>query len=464
LVLDVGPEGGRFEQTYQVWAETEAFLPGGPGVWPEEVQVDGGRVPVTSRDGVPQVRLEPGEHKIQGRFTWAEMPEMIQAPPRSALIQLTLAGRPVEFPVVDAEGRLWLQKRVEAAGEEDRLEVRLFRFIDDQIPMRVTNLVKLDVSGRVREVTLDGLLLPGSRPLSLDSPLPARLEEQGLLKVQVRPGRWDIRIGTRFEGPVNQIGPAPAPFGPETWAFKAANELRMVRVTGASSVDPGQTELPDGWKEFPAYIVAPGETLAFEEIRRGDPDPAPDRIHLERDWWLDFNGAGYTLRDRITGAMSRQWYLAMNPPAVLGRVSVSGEDQLITKHGPENKPGVELRLGRLNLAAESRFEAGIAQAPAVGWDHDFESVAARLHLPPGWRLLTASGVDVLPGTWFERWTLLDLFLVLIISLAVFKLTSWKWGLLALVTVGLCYHEPAAPRGVYIALLISLGLLRVLPPG
>ena len=77
-----------------------------------------------------------------------------------------------------------------------------------------------------------------------------------------------------------------------------------------------------------------------------------------------------------------------------------------------------MRRGQLNLTADSRLDGPARVLPAVGWIHDFQSVSGVLNLPPGWKLLAAGGVDVLPDTWFEKWTLLDIFLVLIIALAV----------------------------------------------
>ena len=41
--------------------------------------------------------------------------------------------------------------------------------------------------------------------------------------------------------------------------------------------------------------------MRLVEKRRGDSDPAPDRLALERVLWLDFDGRGYTAHDRITG-------------------------------------------------------------------------------------------------------------------------------------------------------------------
>ncbi len=464
LQLALDQQGGRFTQEWQVFVKEWVVLPGGPNLWPREVKVDGKAVPVVARNDLPMVLLAPGRHAVEGSFKWGEMPEMINVPAASGLVSLSINGQATRLPLLDDAGRLWLQQRAAAGSQEDRMEVRIYRLLDDTIPMQVTNLVKINISGQAREVKLDGILLERALPLSMQSLLPARLGPSGELLLQARPGQWEVRIVTRFDDPIRELGPVRGTYGQEVWAFAAQNQLRMVQIDGVPGVDPKQTDAPKEWEKYPTFIVQPGVVMVFKEIRRGDPDPAPDMLNLKRTWWLDFAGTGFTIRDQIDGTMSRQWYLAMNPPGILGRVSVDGADQLITSQGPEKKPGVELRKGRLDLVAESRYEASCQMLPAVGWDHDFQSVSGVLNLPPGWRLLTASGVDVMPGTWFEQWTLLDLFLVLIIALAVFKLWNTRWGLLALATLALTYHEPGAPRMVWLCLLAALALLRFLPVG
>jgi len=462
LYLALDRKGGRFAQEWRVFVKDWAALPGSQSTWPLEVKVDGKAVPLVGRRDVPMVSLEPGRHVVEGSFVWDEMPEMMNIPAASGLVTLAIEGKPVDLPLFDDTGRLWLQQRSIAGKQEDRLEIKIYRLIDDSIPMQVHNFLKITISGQAREVKLDKVLLEKAVPMLITSPLPARFGPGGELYIQARPGRWDGRIVTRFEEPVRRIGPVTGAFGQEVWSFQAENHLRMVQIEGVSGVDPKQTDVPGGWERFPAYVIEPGAVMSFKEIRRGDPDPAPDMLNLKRTWWLDFDGAGFTIQDHIDGTMSSQWYLAMNSPGILGRVSVDGADQLITSQGPDKKPGVELRKGRLNLVAESRYEASNTILPAVGWDHDFQSVSGALCLPPGWRLLTARGVDIIPGTWIERWTLLDLFLVLIISLAVLKLWNVPCGLLALATVALTYHEPGAPRIVWLGLLAAVALLRFLP--
>lgn len=464
LELFIEPEKGRFSQQWLIFTKGWVSLPGGHGLWPEKVKLNGKSVPVMNRNSVPSIHMMPGQHTVKGIFSWNEMPEMIQVPAAGGLVNLSINGHEVNFPVLDPSGRLWLQKREKTKDKEDRLEVHIHRRINDTIPMKIIHHLNLNVSGQAREIKLNEILLQNTIPMQLKSLLPARMDSQGSLMIQARPGRWEIEVVTRFEGPVHEIGPVKGKYGQEIWAFQSRNQYRMVKIKGVPTVDPGQTDIPPAWKNLPTYIVDPGSRIIFEEIRRGDPDPAPDRLHLFRTWWLDFEGSGFTIQDKITGTLSRQWYLAMNPPGILGRVSVDGSDQLITAQGEDAKPGMELRRGNLNLVAESRFEASIHNIPAVGWDHDFESVSGVMNLPPGWRLLTASGVDVLPGTWFQRWTLLDFFVVLIIAMAIFKLRNVGWGCLALLTLILTYHEPGSPRLVWLNLLAAAGLLHVLPQG
>jgi hypothetical protein len=464
LNLDLNRQGGSFLQEWMMYAKSWVPLPGGIGQWPTSVMVDGKPAAVVARDKKPGVFLQTGNHLIQGTFTWREMPEMLNVPPESGLVALTLNGAPIAYPVYERDGRLWLQKRQTKDEQEDRLEVKIYRKLTDAIPMRVMNHLKIIASGRAREVSLPGILLPKAIPINIQCTLPMKLGTDGNLIIQIRPGQWEAALDSYLEGPVAQIGPVLGAFGQETWVFEAQNHLRMVDIKGVPAIDPQQTDVPAEWKNLPAFIIQPDAVISFHETRRGDPDPAPDQLHLKRTWWLDFDGRGFTIHDEITGTLSRQWYLAMNPPTQLGRVAIDGVDQLITEQGSDRKPGVELRKGRVTLAADSRIDEPTPFISAVGWDHDFQSVSGELNLPPGWQLFTVRGIDVMPGTWFERWTLLDLFLILIIALTFWKLYSVWWGILALVSLILTYHEVDSPCLMWVSVLAATSLFRVLPEG
>ncbi|HYP99620.1 MAG TPA: hypothetical protein VER96_13190 [Polyangiaceae bacterium] len=468
LSLSLGEKGGHFEQRWHLDARAWVPLPGDLVRWPLDVTEGGKRLVVVEHASLPSVELESGEHTIVGAFAWDSMPDSLQVPPATGIVSLQLEGSRVAEPRRDEEGRVFLQKTsVESEGE--RLEIVVQRKVTDDVPLSLTTRVVLNVAGKSRELVLGKALPPGFTPMSISSELPARIEPDTRLRVQARPGTWTIEITARSEGPVSELA-RPVPDGPwregeEVWVFEAKSALRLTSVEGVRAIDPQQTLLADDWKALPTYAVALGDKMQLVEKRRGDVEPEPDRLSLSRSLWLDFDGGGYTVNDTITGTVHRATRLEMLPPTVLGRVAVDGKDQFITHLDKDpNKAGVELRQGPLTVSADSRINADARELPAVGWDHDFHEVSATLHVPPGFRLFHASGADEVPGTWIRHWTLLELFLVLVLSLSFAKLFGRGWGALACLTFTLVFPETDAARWLWAAALVTEALSRVIPAG
>jgi hypothetical protein len=467
LQLTLDARGGRFAQEWLLERELWVPLPGEEKRWPQEVRVDGTSALLAPQGGAPSVFLKPGPHRVEGTFAWDALPDSLQIPNETGLLALSVSGRSVAYPNRDETGRVWLQKQASEEKAENRTDLTVHRRVLDEIPLQVTTHIELQVSGKTREEVLGKALLDGFVPMSLDSSVPARLESDGRLRVQLRPGHYAIDVTARHGGPVAALA-LGEPGGPwaseEVWAFDARNSLRLVTVEGVTGVDPQQTTLPDAWKSLPAYRMKPGDTMRFDQKRRGDSDPAPDQLKLQRDLWLDFNGSGYTLRDEISGTLSRSWRLEMAEPVQLGRVAVGGRDQFITRLNPTARAGVEIRQGTVQAEADSRIDGERSEVPAVGWDQDFHEVSGTLHLPPGWRLFSATGVDDVPDTWIRTWTLLDLFLALIAAMAIGRLWGVKWGALAVAAMALTFTEADAPNFTWLAALAAEALVRVLPQG
>jgi hypothetical protein len=468
LHLEASAKGGTFRQDVELFAPDFVRLPGDPIHWPLDVRDQRGAVPVVARADGPEAYLPAGVHALTGRFVWDSPPAALGVPPSAALLELVLDGRRVAQPELDDEGRLFLRRSDREAGEAAKLEIRVQRKLTDGMPLLLTTQLVLDVAGKAREVLLGRALPDGFVPLQLDSPLAARIESDGHLRVQVRPGKWTLTLVARRETPLQTLS-RPAADGPwtegdETWVFEPAPALRVVTLEGLSAVDPTQTQLPPEWRNLAAFAVRPGDSLRLVEQRRGNAEPDPDQLALHRELWLDLDGRGWTFLDRIAGPLTRSWRLEMPAPAALGRAAVNGRDQPLTRLAAGAPPGLEVRQGLLDLNADARLESGGGRLPAVAWAHDFTSVAATLHLPPGWRLFGASGVDDVPGTWVQHWSLLDLFLVLVLALATAKLHGWRVGVLALFTLVLTFPESDAPRWTWVAVLAVEALLRVVPEG
>ncbi|MBF0136803.1 MAG: hypothetical protein HQL65_11230 [Magnetococcales bacterium] len=467
LTLELSSESGRFTQDWQIARESWIPLPGGTGgIWPEAVQVDGKPAVVTARNGKPGVQTGTGTHRITGTLAWKELPEFLSVAPASGLVDLTLNGKPVPFPNLDEQGRLWLHAQRVDTRTEDHLEVTVHRLIKDGVPVVLETRIGLRIAGKNREIFLTPPLAE-MIPLRLVSPLPARLEPDGRVRLQARPGNWELVLEQRRTSPVAALELPKQIVSPwpeeELWAFQANHALRMVTLSGAETVDPQQTLLPEAWRRMPTFVLRAGNRLLFTEKKRGNPDPDPDRLELNRTLWLDFSGQGFSIRDRLYGITSRAWRLEMNPPQELGRVEVNGRGLLITRLPGATRSGTEIRHGRVELIAESRLAQTRGFLPAVGWEQDFQSLATTLHLPPGWRLFHALGADRVDDTWVSRWTLLDLFLTLILALAARKLWGNFWGLVTLLTLGLVYHEESNLAWPLLSLMATVALLRHVPP-
>ena len=465
LQLQLQARRGVFTQQFLAYQQTWATLPGDEDFWPQEVKVNGKPAIVIEREGKPIVQLPVGNHTVSGIFLWDTLPETLTIPAATGLLALSINGSNIAFPQWDAEGKLWLHKKEQEEGAVERMELRTSRLLTDDIPFTVTTRFDLAIAGKNREITLNAALLPDFIPMALTSPLPLRLAPDGSLRVQARPGTWAITITARYPGPVDHLTlPKSTSTEEEIWLFEARNQLRLVTLEGVNTIDPQSVSLPNEWKNFPAYRVGRGETLLLKEKKRGDPHPVPDQLQLHRRLWLDFAGTGYTVQDQISGTLTRSWRLEMAKPAVLGRAAVDGLDQFITRTGPDHDPGIELRRGQMNLSADSRIEGVRSGFTVTGWKHDFQQVSGELYLPPGWRLWASSGIDKVHGEWLGQWTLLDFFLVLIIALGIGKLWGKPWGVLALVTLILTYQEAAAPRWLWLNILLATALLRVVHQG
>lgn len=470
LELELNSTQGAFSMQWKIYAPSWVSLPGDARNWPQKVKVNNKSAVVLLKQGRPSVFLKPGTYHIEGSLYWDFMPEALAIPDNTGLLKLHINGQKIPFPFIK-QGRLWLNRSGQdlkaKRNKQDRLEIQVFRKIIDGVPLRILTQMELNVSGIQRELNLPMAMPDGFLPLSLNSPIPARLEQGNRLLLQVRPGRWHIEFMSRSTRALDRL-----PFNSrsnvwpesEIWVFEAKPHIRVVEVQGVQAVDPQRTNLPASWRQLPAYRINNGQSMVFNVIRQGDPQPEPNALNIKRRLWLDFDGDGFTVNDQISGKMSHGWRLDVMPEMQPGRVSLDGRDQLITQLQGSDQQGIEVRQGRLQLSADSRIEGSIGNLSATGWRQTFKQVSAELNLPPGWRLFAAGGVDNVPQSWVSRWTLLDLFIVLIVALAIARMWNWQWGLLVLAGLALLWHEPGAPRFIWLNLTAVWALLRVLPHG
>lgn len=465
LQLMVNARGGRFDLRANAYAETWITLPGDTQNHPQEVTLNNLPVVVQERQGVPALLVPKGLHRIAGRFSWTVRPETLGMPPELALIELNVDGRVINNP--ERQGnRLWLGERRQASEQPERLDIRVNRLLSDGIPMMLNTRIKLAVSGAAREELLGVALPTGFVPVALDSALPARLEPDGRLRIQLRPGYWEVALVARATSIIDRLvldDPGEPWAESEIWSYLADPRLRVSNPTAAVAVDPGQVEVPDQWRLFPAFSLAPGEALAIEERSRGMSEQDKSRLSVVRAMWLDFAGDAMTNRDTFSGEMRQNWRLDMQPPYALLSARQNDEDLLVTQGREPGQSGVELRSPGVSVATTSRVEFH-GSLLVSGWTETLDSMRATLHLPPGYRLMTTTGVDRSWGSWTSRWKLLDFFLVLVIAVGTRRLLGNVAGAVALLALAMTYHEVAAPVWSWLNLLIAVALAGVVTKG
>lgn len=486
LQLDVGRDGLAFVQTWTLQAEQRIPLPGDDRLRPTDVRAGGVPVPVVLADGVPQALLAAGTHRVDGRITWPRRPATLPVPASIALVALRIDGAAVAVPERNDDDALVLGS--DGAGESDALQIETYRLLADGVPQLLATQVVLSVSGRPREQVLGTVLPEGFVPVLLDGEVPARIEADGTLRAQLRPGTWSLLLIARAAAPLAAFRmPAPAADSPlpaqEIWQFRADPQFRLAQFTGVPGVDPMQAGVPswhdvldddaaaDAWQALladadtlPAFLLDADSTATLEVQLRGLPAHRPARLSLQRELWLGFDGEGYLAQDSIRGELGSAQRLDMQAPWQLERAAlVGGAPQLVTQGGDAALSGVELREPAVALDTGARATRN-GELPANGWTQPFDSARTVLHLPPGYRLLGATGADRAHGSWWDAWSLLDLFL-----LSLFALMAWRLGGVALgaglvAWVLLAWHEPLAPRVSLLAAVALTLLARHLPAG
>ena len=468
LSLSLNQGNGSFEQTWTVHEAGWVALPGDQKYWPEAVSVDGRPAAVVSRGSHPFVYLEAGSHRLGGSFNWHARPGSLRVPLATGLLSLRLDGREIDVPD-RRKDTVWLGERQRTVEQQEQIGIEVYRLISDGVPTIVTTRVMLNVSGPGREEVLGNALLPGHTPMQLHSALPARLESDGRLRVQVRPGNWQLTLISRAGTASNEIArSAPSEHWPaqEIWSYQPDNRLRVTAAEGPTPVDPSQVDVPGEWRNFAAFRLAADQSLRIIERQRGLSDQDANRLTLDRKLWLDFDGEGYTAQDVIRGQMSKDWRLDMLPPYRLASVRNNQTEQnlLVTEGSEPGWTGVELRQPNISIETVSRIEDAGSSLAASGWNVQFDNIRTTLSLPPGYRLLAAPGADHSGGAWFQRWRLLDVFLVLLIAVAAGRMLTPAFGGLVLVMMTLTYQEVFAPVWSWLNLLIAIALAQVAPEG
>ena len=454
-----------FRQEWEVYAKSFIALPGSAEYWPQNVMINNRKGIVIKKNDLPFLYLSAGHYEIKGQIKYQQRPKSVSIPEQTSIIHLWLDKKRILPVNRDAKNSVWFgDDNMIADLEKNSIRLRVYRKIQDNIPIYTTSIINMSVSGENRELLLGRFLLENNLAMEINSQLPVRLEKNGNLRIQAEPGTWTITLKSRQIEHLDSIRmqklTADWPLE-EIWVFEDNPNLRKVNIEGVVNIEPKQTNIPDEWKRYPVYLVKPDDIFQINEKLRGDFSNDPYRFSLNREFYLDFSGKGYTVIDNISGKTLQRMHFTANNQMEPGKITVNDQPQEITMNNDGEK-GVELREGFLHMESVSRIPEKSFNMSAGGWKSDFENVRTILYLPPQWDVFHILGVTQISHSWIQKWNLWSLFVLLIIVVSVAKLAHPVWGIFSGVVLLLTYHDSIYIIVFFITIIIFISLLKVLP--
>lgn len=458
LQVNASAQGASFSQQVKLATKGAVMLPGNVEWWPQNVQVrdlvSGAVVPVTvSGSDKPQLQLPAGFYQIQAQFVWSNMPRVLPFSDVMPPLQLTLHGQRVTAPQWDDVNLVLSADNT--SDQADSIHLEVSRLLQDGVPQILTTQIDLQVSGKPREYSLPVRLPEGFVLSGISGDMPYKLLQDGSLKLSVTSESANLTLtavrsseALEFKLPPSQ-GDWP---DQEVWALQQS-DLRQVQGV-APAIDPSMTTAPNAWQELPLFRVDQQQGLTLSVLSTGM--QLRDELKLARDVWLQPERARWVVQDQLTGTRLSQMQLLLLPPVLPGRVEIFGEGVLIGTTAEPGVHSVELRDSdfALRLVGTQAEDAPLAL-------HNFatalQQVNTRVHLPAGWRALAVSGAESSSGDWLSAWQLWDIFIVLLICAASWRLLGAPATGLFAVWFVLSYQQQA-PVGLWLHALIALGVM------
>ena len=452
--------GATFKLNITAFAEAEIVLPNASGVRAFDVRLNDQVAVVVGGTTLPSIVLDKGEHTVSGKLRWEVEPDSLTLPRRTGSVSLSIDDKLVPIPRFDSP-KLWFTPQTETVPS-DVVEVKVFRRLIDAIPQTLDTYVHLSVGGPDRVIVLGQVLPDGFEFTGLGSSIPAQVNRQGNLTVQATRGNHQLKITARATRDIleftttktSDIWPVE-----ELWGFEAQPNHRVVSVSGVPSVDLSLTTSP--FQDVPGFLVTPQNVLELVEQQTTDVTTSDGLFRVDRDLWLGFDGESFVAEDRLSAELEQERRLTTHYTP--GKIVDGRRTRLITFFDGDDEPlpGVNATIRDEYLTATSLVPRSGAIF-STGWDVDVQELNATLHLPPGWRLLGARGVDYAQGSWLGEWDLWDIFLVLLLIAISLRVSRTWWVAVIAVAAIITYQDSAAPTIGWIILIALRAIQERIP--
>ena len=411
----------------------------------------------------PYLILNKGRNIVQGKIKYKDKPKYLQLPKNIALVSLIENDQSMSFPKVDDTGRLLLDDNVNKINKKGIITVSIYRKIIDGHPIKMKTFLNLRVSGQTRNVILDAIVLKDFYPTSIKSELNTKITNEKSLEVEVRAGEWTVEIDSYSHKNLS-IFQLPKKIykyaNKETISLQVNESYRTIDVINGISLDPMQSNIPNEWKILPLYLLQDDGEFRIKQLYKNT-QQQEDYFTLRREMWLGFEGNYYSIQDNIEANIFKIKRLEIDKSIVLNSVTLNNKPSLINKIEQNSNLGFSLKNPNTHIVTNSKYTKSITNLPVNGWNETFKKAQIILNLPPGWKIFTSFGSDLKNDmTWTGKWDIMDIFLILIFCVSIFKLFGFKFSILSGLFLSLLWQESLAPTYVWFFLLVLVVSIRL----
>lgn len=405
-------------------------------------------------DGKYFVKLPAGSYKIEGELSWSAIPPEIPIPDEIGSVRLETDS---DQNINRGNNIIWFEK-VDENKDLDRVSVVVSRNIRDDSPLYIETLITLGISGNARSINLGQVIPAHSILIGITSALPHQITKEGVLTIQGLSGSHQIKVYSIIPQPVSEVTltSLSQTYWPaeETWVWSPNNNLRTVEIDGGLSLSADSDLIPQEWKGQGApYQIDITKGISIKQMTRGDTQVKTNNVQLARELWLDLDGEGYTIKDTFTGELKNGVRLNAKPELKLGRADIDSRPTLLSVDPVTNAHGIEIRTDNINVSAVSRIE-GQEEFAAVGWELPVSNLSLNLYLPPSWKLFHSVGFQGEANSWLGSWTLLEVFLSVLLVIGTLKVMGTLISLLVASSLILNHNEYLEPRMLLFHILVA----------
>ena len=440
-----------FTEKLYIYEDTFVKLLGGKNLFPYDVKDDDKNIQVIYKNNAPYVFLKKGSHEISGTIRIENGEDEILLPENVATLKFLKNDKEEKnVSIIKNKLQLGLAKNIVKENKEqiknitdDNIDIQVRRILNDDLPFTVTTLLKLNISGKEREINLGKVVFPDTRVININSSLQVKLDDSKNFIFKASSGTYEVQIESIYDAIPDKI-----PFfkstndfpDEEIWGYILNDTLRTTQINGAVNISPINFGYPIKNSSMRVYEIKNNQNFEIVEKERAPIIDATNSLTLQRTLWLNFKGDGYFALDNLNGQIKKNDIMEISDDFNLAKANINGSDVPIISQNNSSKIGLNLHEGHVNLQSEGRYK-NIKEFSLSPFSFVKGNVSLSLQLPAGWKVFNISNIKNDSYSWISKWNLLKLFYLCLTFFIVLKVYSLKSGIVALFAIIFTHDTP-----------------------